>query len=69
MQYEIIVYKYGSGIYNQTGDESRFRHGIDEKIRFTIEKNQIFEDKPPKGKIIYIYQNVVTDMKYCYNLL
>lgn len=61
MQYEIIAYKYGSGIYNQTGSESRFRHGIDEKAKFTINTEQIFEDKLPTGKITYIYQNGVTE--------
>lgn len=57
MQYEIIAYKYGSGIYNQTGVESRYRHGIDETSKFTIGVDQIFEDKLPKGKITYIYQS------------
>ena len=64
MQYEIISYEYGSGIYNIIGDsvyESRFRHGINEKTKFTITADQIFEDTPPKGKLIYIYQNRVTE--------
>lgn len=63
MQYEIISYEYGSGIYNIIGNplcESRFRHDTNERTKFTINADQIFEDKPPKGKITYIYENRFT---------
>ena len=60
MQYEIISYKFGSGIYNEIGQECRFRHGIEERTKITVNENQFFENKLPKGRIIYIYQNKIT---------
>lgn len=63
MQYEIISYKYGSGIFNKIGndDENRYRHTTDEKNRIVIDQNQIFEEKMPKNKLLYIYQNRLTE--------
>lgn len=61
MQYEVISYQYGSGIFNIVGKVGRFRHGIGEKTKFIVNQDKIYENKLPKNKLIYIYQNVVTE--------
>lgn len=62
MSYEIIVYKYGSGIYNNNDDMStkRYRQNVEEKLRINVDKIKIYEEKLPKRQIIYIYENRVT---------
>lgn len=52
--FECIIYSHGNGIFNTDDKVKKYRQGVIETNRFYCDKNEIYENKKPSKKLIYL---------------